>query len=478
MEQKGTTKGTAQGTILGTFHYMSPEQVEGRDADHRSDLWSLGVVIYEMVSGRKPFAGDTAASVIGAILKDTPPALSERQPLVPASLERLITACLRKDPEERWQSAADLKRELEWIASGDVPRPERGVSRRRWPVALALAAGLLLGAPFAYLWQRQFASSRNAPQQPDRLYRAGAGGVVACRTGGISVGTAAGARARRADPGVCRLGHARRHATCGCGLSIRRKGDCCAAPRVPPIRSGHRTAVVSVSLPRGTLKWAAIDDEAPPQSIGRVLLDSRGGAWGPQDVILIYGAKSAALNRVDLAAAGDRCALARISTGRAWAERRAARRGPDYPRGIRYFEDVVQRDPRGALARVAERLGRTAERGARRAAPQPVPQEPYAEDCAARSRPTTALNDGGLSAEPFAKGRAARPLPQPAQHDGGLLGDPVAVRDLQRVLGERVAHARRPASNQLDARQHLLVRQACRCCTSDRSATGRARARC
>ena len=126
MEQKGTTKGTAQGTILGTFHYMSPEQVEGHDADPRSDLWSLGVVIYEMVSGRKPFTGNTAASVIGAILKDTPPALSERQPLVPASLERLLTACLRKDPEERWQSATDLKRELEWITSGDIRGPSIG----------------------------------------------------------------------------------------------------------------------------------------------------------------------------------------------------------------------------------------------------------------------------------------------------------------------------------------------------------------
>ena len=114
------TPGTASGTILGTVHYMAPEQVEGRDADARSDIWALGTVLYEMVTGVRPFKGDTAASVIGAILKDEPPRLSARQPLAPAALDHLVTQCLVKDPDGRWQSVADVGIELEWIKIAPV----------------------------------------------------------------------------------------------------------------------------------------------------------------------------------------------------------------------------------------------------------------------------------------------------------------------------------------------------------------------
>src|SRR5262245_32381453 len=118
IEQATTTGGprTTSGTILGTVHYMSPEQVEGREADARSDIWAFGVVMYEMVTGSRPFDGESSASVIGAILKDTPPLPSTRQPLAPASLDHVVERCLDKDSDERWQSAGDVKRELHWIA--------------------------------------------------------------------------------------------------------------------------------------------------------------------------------------------------------------------------------------------------------------------------------------------------------------------------------------------------------------------------
>jgi serine/threonine-protein kinase len=118
IEQATTTGGpkTASGTILGTVHYMSPEQVEGREADARSDIWALGVVIYEMATGSRPFGGESAASIIGSILKDTPPLPSSRQPLAPASLDHLVAKCLDKDPDERWQNVGDVKSELMWIA--------------------------------------------------------------------------------------------------------------------------------------------------------------------------------------------------------------------------------------------------------------------------------------------------------------------------------------------------------------------------
>jgi eukaryotic-like serine/threonine-protein kinase len=97
--------GTAHGTILGTVQYMAPEQVEGKEADARSDIWALGAVLYEMVTGARPFSGDTPGSIIGAILKDDPPRLSARQPLIPIILDRLVGRCLQKEADARWESA-------------------------------------------------------------------------------------------------------------------------------------------------------------------------------------------------------------------------------------------------------------------------------------------------------------------------------------------------------------------------------------
>jgi Tol biopolymer transport system component len=142
--------GTAQGTILGTIHYMAPEQVEGRDADHRADIWALGAVIYETVTGVRPFQGDTAASVMGAILKDEPALMSSRQPTAPPLLDRVVAHCLEKDADARWQSAADVRHALAWsLAPAHVPASsaDAGCS---WPriaaFGVALMAALLVGA--------------------------------------------------------------------------------------------------------------------------------------------------------------------------------------------------------------------------------------------------------------------------------------------------------------------------------------------
>jgi serine/threonine-protein kinase len=108
---------TAQGTILGTFQYMAPEQIEGEDADARTDLFAFGAVLYEMVTGRHAFAGKTQASLIGAILKDEPAPVRSLAPDVPAPFERVIARCLAKDRDDRWQTARDVASELNWIAS-------------------------------------------------------------------------------------------------------------------------------------------------------------------------------------------------------------------------------------------------------------------------------------------------------------------------------------------------------------------------
>jgi len=109
---------TAQGTILGTFQYMAPEQIEGLEADARTDIFAFGALLFEMLTGRTAFEGKTRASLLGAILKDDSPAVSRVRPGIPASLDRIISTCLAKDPDDRYQSARDLLRELKWVASG------------------------------------------------------------------------------------------------------------------------------------------------------------------------------------------------------------------------------------------------------------------------------------------------------------------------------------------------------------------------
>ena len=107
---------TALGTILGTLPYMAPEQLEGKDVDARTDIFAFGAVVYEMVTGKRAFRGDSQASLVGAILKDQPAAVSSLLPMFPPAFDRLVTACLAKDPDDRWQTARDLGRELAWIA--------------------------------------------------------------------------------------------------------------------------------------------------------------------------------------------------------------------------------------------------------------------------------------------------------------------------------------------------------------------------
>src|SRR5206468_2132009 len=106
---------TAEGTILGTFQYMAPEQLEGKEADERTDIFAFGVLLYEMVTGRKAFEGESQASLIAAIMGKDPPPMA---PLSPPALERVVRTCLAKDPDDRWQSARDLAREIRWIGTG------------------------------------------------------------------------------------------------------------------------------------------------------------------------------------------------------------------------------------------------------------------------------------------------------------------------------------------------------------------------
>jgi Tol biopolymer transport system component len=124
---------TQQGTIVGTFQYMAPEQVEGKEADAGSDLFSLGAVLYEMISGKRAFEGKTLVSVAASILEKEPEPIGTLAPLTPPALARALKKCLSKDPDARWQSAADLASELRWIGEGTASGTHAAAQLTRAP---------------------------------------------------------------------------------------------------------------------------------------------------------------------------------------------------------------------------------------------------------------------------------------------------------------------------------------------------------
>jgi eukaryotic-like serine/threonine-protein kinase len=133
---------TRDGQVLGTMPYMSPEQLQGRAVDERSDLFSVGIVLHEMATGRRPFAGDTWAALASAILRDSPPPLSSCRPDLPGDLGRIVRRCLQKDPERRYRTAADLRDELEAVRADLASRPAGSpgaiAAARREPPSVAV----------------------------------------------------------------------------------------------------------------------------------------------------------------------------------------------------------------------------------------------------------------------------------------------------------------------------------------------------
>ena len=146
---------TGKGTLLGTVQYMAPEQVEGKDADHRTDIFAFGTLVYEMATGQRAFSGESQASLIAAILDREPVPMSTLQPVTPARLDEIVTTCLRKDPDDRWQSAGDVGRQVQGIRErGSQPSdavawvtvPQPASWRRAMPWVAGLALGSIIAA--------------------------------------------------------------------------------------------------------------------------------------------------------------------------------------------------------------------------------------------------------------------------------------------------------------------------------------------
>jgi eukaryotic-like serine/threonine-protein kinase len=155
---------TTAGSIVGTIQYMSPEQIEGKEADARSDIFALGAVLYEMAAGKRPFTGKSQISLASAILENDPEPIAAIKPQTPATFEHVVATCLQKNPEERFQSAQDLKLQLQWVAKekpsavANVPHESAALSgsssRERWVWVLIALAALALGIFSGILFHR------------------------------------------------------------------------------------------------------------------------------------------------------------------------------------------------------------------------------------------------------------------------------------------------------------------------------------
>jgi len=158
---------TAEGMIVGTLEYIAPEQLEGKPADARTDIFAFGAVVFEMLTGRKAFVGRSRASLMSAILTSEPPAVSSVQSAAPSALDRVIQKCLAKDPEDRWQTARDLESELTWIADGGAQPVTAAVQSRAGVRMLRAAVAILslaLVASLGGIWMLRRQSP--APSHP------------------------------------------------------------------------------------------------------------------------------------------------------------------------------------------------------------------------------------------------------------------------------------------------------------------------
>jgi Tol biopolymer transport system component/tRNA A-37 threonylcarbamoyl transferase component Bud32 len=298
---------SAAGAVIGTVQYMAPEQLQGIEADARSDIFSFGVMLFEMVTGKRTFEGKTQASIVGQILAVDPPLVSTLRPQTPAGLDRVIRLCLDKDPDERIQTAHDLKLQLRGIAEAPLTTTQEPVAvtaRRRWlPWA---AAGVLAIAAIAFALA--YLQSPRAPQVSVHSY------VLAPEKATfLLTGNTAGPPVL--SPDGLRIGFVAKNADGKQMLWIRPLNSAVAQPMsgtegaTYPFWSAdsHYVAFFAAG------KLNKLDASGgPPQA----LCDApagRGGAWGSAGTIVFAPDTTAGLARVD-AAGGTRVALTTIDT--------------------------------------------------------------------------------------------------------------------------------------------------------------------
>ncbi len=331
---------TEAGMVLGTVQYMAPEQLEGKEADARTDIFALGLVLYEMTTGRQAFSGATRASLIGSILRDEPAPISREQPLSPRALDRVVATCLAKEPEERWQTARDVALQLEGIrqersapeAATPAPGTRRGPSAALpWIVA---AAGLALAVFGLTRGHRNAAAPRTMitvilPPAKTTFH------VVGANIGSVAV-----------SPDGLRLAFGARDAESPPRLWIREFKD-----REPYPLPGGEGALFPFWSPdsrsigffaQGKLKVVEVSNSPPPARVLADVTEGRGATWGADGTILYASENSTGLMRVN-ASGGAPTVVTRLD--RAAGE--VSHRWPQFlPGGRRFLYGIRIPDPK------------------------------------------------------------------------------------------------------------------------------------
>ncbi len=262
---------TQEGTIMGTLHYMAPEQLQGKEADARSDIFAFGAVLYEMLTGQAAFGGADPASVIAAIIHKDPRPVSELKQTTPPALDRVLKKCLEKDPDHRWQTACDLRDELQWIAAGESSQAAepRSALKKHVP-GLIMAAALAVLAVVGWLYPR------NVP-----LARAWKLSVIP--PGGVDL-TAAAPEISPDGSAMAFPGSPRRVYLRGINAldAIPLRGT--EAVTEAPFWSPDGKSIAFFTSAR-TLTKMRVPDGAP-ETIAGIDAFSRGGSWGARGTIL------------------------------------------------------------------------------------------------------------------------------------------------------------------------------------------------
>ena len=284
---------TGRGTILSTLQYMAPEQLGGKDADHRTDIFAFGAVVYEMATGQRAFSGESQASLIGAILKDEPSPMSTLQTMTPAALDYIVKTCLAKDPDDRWQSAGDVGRQVQGIVEGGsqpgmaalIPA-ESG--RRGWHRAVPWLYGLVVGALAAWVFISLI------PSSPVSVTR-----TTIRLAAGHQLDLGRGFRDVAISPDGTRVVYAAQSDAANL-IFVRRLDQ---SDVVPLTRSESRNPFIS---PDGTtvgyftgafpslLRRVSIQGGGPSTTICEVSGFGRGASWGPDGTIIFATAPETA----------------------------------------------------------------------------------------------------------------------------------------------------------------------------------------
>jgi eukaryotic-like serine/threonine-protein kinase len=278
---------TGAHTVVGTPQYMAPEQIEARDVDARTDIFAFGCVLYELLTGQRPFEGQSPSSVMAAILATKPRPLEELVPLTPPALERIVTRCLAKDPEDRWQSARDIASELQWVTQGGsrvgLPAVVSGRRRIRESVAWGgFAVATMVAIAFAVGWARR-APEPGAPMRFPLMMPANAQNASPpiVSPDGRNIVFAAESEGKR--------------------LIWIRPVDTLDARPLPGTDGAYRPFWSPDSRFVGYLagtKLKKVDIAGgPPQTICDVPTEGD-GSWGAEDVILFDGLATASIRRV------------------------------------------------------------------------------------------------------------------------------------------------------------------------------------